>query len=369
MTRRAAAGALLLLAVAAPVEAQHLGSSSVTAGVQSLSYRFGPHFGVRSLSQWAIPGAVVLARGRWLADLGASLASTTLTRQDGSALTVTGLTDTQLRAARVFGEDALVATLAVNLPTGPARLTAPEYAVLAAASSSFLGFPVSAYGSGVSVTAGGAAATSAGAWNLGLAASLRYNGEFTPFEDADGDFSYQAGIEGRVRGGVDRLVGPARVSLGLTYSTFSNDEFSSGAGSSGIYRPGTRFILEGSYATTIRTTTVLIYAWDFLRLAGDSAGTDAANRENVFAGGLRLGIPLSRSVVWEPGAEGRLSFPEEGRGALGSAVSALRIRVSRRLSAIPELRLVIGRLEEPPPSGVGHQITGFGFSVLFRESF
>lgn len=370
MSRLAAmGGTLLLLTVTAPAEAQRLGTSAATGGVQSLAYHFGEHFGVRSLSQWAIPGAVVYASGRWLADLGTSLASTTLTRRDGSDLTVTGLTDTQVRGAYVFGEDALVATVTLNLPTGASDLTAAEYAVLAATSSTFLAFPVSAYGSGPSLTAGAAAAFPAGAWNLGVAGSLRYTGSFTPFEDSEGGFRYKPGLEGRLRVGMDRLVGEARVSLGLTYSSFSNDEYTSGAGVSGLYRPGTRFIVEASLATAVAGTTALVYAWDFLRLAGDSGGTGASNRENVLSGGLRLGVSLSPRLVWEPGIEARLSHPEDGAGTLVTLSSAFRLRLNRRISLVPEARASLGRLVEPAPSGLGHQMTGIGFSVLFRESF
>jgi len=360
--------ALPLLVVAAPAEAQRFGSGGGTVGAEALTYRFGPNFGVRSLSQWALPVAIVVSRGRTMVDVGTYLASTSLERRDGTSLRVTGFTDTQVRGAYVVGQDAVVLTAVVNLPTGASELTLAEYAVLASASSSFLAFPVNAYGSGASLTAGAAAALPAGAWNLGLAGSIRLSDDFTPFRDADGGFTYRAGLETRLRAGADRLVGPARLSLGLTFSTFSNDEFANGSGVTGVYRPGTRFIVEASYATAVGATSVIAYAWDFLRLAGDSAGTDTKNRENVLAGGARLIVPLGRRVFFEPGLEGRATWPEEGQGALLQFTSALRLRLTRRLTILPALRLNLGRLEEPPP-GIGHQIWAYGLSVFIRESF
>jgi len=201
-----------------------------------------------------------------------------------------------------------------------------------------------------------------------MAASARFNGEFTPFVDPDGAFTYEAGIEGRARVGADRLVGSGRLTLGLTVSTFSSDQFSSGGGVPGSYKPGTRFILEGSYATTVGDAALSVYLWDFLRLAGDSAGLGAANRENVVAGGARFLEPLSRIMSLEAGVEGRLSLPEEGLGGVVELTVGLPVRIGRRLHVIPAARLDIGRLEEPDP-GIGHSLRGYGFSVFLRESF
>ncbi len=359
---------LLLIALDAPSAAQRLTRPAVTSGVQGLTYRFGENFGVRSLSQFAVPIAAAMPHGAFVFDVGTYLATTRFERRDRSTLSVTGLTDTQLRAAYTLGQDAVVLTAVANLPTGASRLTTSEYSVLAAASSSFLAFPVNAYGSGASLTGGAAVAFSRGEWNLGLGASLRVSDEFTPFVESDGGFTYRAGLETRVRAGADRLLGDARLAFGLTMSTFRDDEFAAGSGATGIYRPGTRWIGEVSYATLVGGTTVVGYLWDFLRLAGDSAGTGTGNRENVLAAGVMASTAFSPRFTWEPRVETRLSSPEEGSGFLVEFASALRIRISSRTSVVPALRLDLGRLVEPPP-GIGHPIRGFGFSVFVRESF
>jgi hypothetical protein len=368
MNRRGWSWAPLLFTLAAPAAAQRLGPGGVTAGAEAVTYRFDRFFPVRALSQWALPLGAVVARGRWMLDIGTHLAGTTVSRQDGTSLTVTDFTDTQLRGAYVFGDDALVTTVVLNLPTGASSLSEAEYTVLAAASSAFFAFPVNAYGSGTSVTAGAAFALPADSWNLGLAGSVRWSDDFTPFRTADGPFTYRAGLEGRLRAGADRLIGSARLSLGLTFSTFANDQFSNGAGTAGLYRPGRRFVLEGAYETLVGSASLTFYAWDFFRLAGDSAGSDARNRENVLTGGVRASVPLTRTLLWDSRLEARGSWPEEGKGALAEARSALRLRVSRRFSVIPEIRLGLGRLEEPPP-GIGHGLVSYGLSVFIRESF
>lgn len=371
MTVGAAARVCLCLAVCAgPASAQsgRLTGPALTVGAETRGYTFGDFFPVRSLSQWALPVAAVLETGRFTLDAGAWYAVTTLDLADAPAQSVAGFTDTQVRGALVLGNDAVVLTAIVNLPTGAENLTASEYAVLAAASSSFFAFPVSSYGNGASLTLGAAGAIEAGDWNLGMAGSARVSEAFTPFQDLEGEFRYRSGLEVRLRAGADRLVGRGRLSLGLTYSTFDDDEFSSGGGTTGVYRPGRRVIGEASYTTVVGRATVVGYVWDYYRWAGDSAGAVVPNRENLLTGGIQARWPLGRSVSWEPGIEGRLSSPEEGRAMLVELTSGFRVRLSGSLGLVPIARFSLGRLEEPPP-GFGHQILGGSLSVFVRQSF
>ncbi len=370
MSPRAAAWAVALatLALARPAFAQYVPEpGAVSTGFEARFYRFGQDLGVRSLGQVAIPLAIVVPVGRFTLDAGAWIAATTLTRLDGYRETVSGITDTQIRAAYVMGSDALVLTGLINLPTGAQHLSAAEYAVLSAAASSFLAFPVNAYGSGASATLGVAGAFRAGAWNLGLAASARLSASFTPFEDADGGFTYQSGLEARARLGADRLVGNGKMAFGVTLSTFSDDEFANGAGTTGVYRPGRRVIGEASYTTLIGPATVTGYLWDFYRTAGDSAGSSVANHENLFAAGIAGRIPMNTTLDLEPGAEVRFANPAEGAAVLLELSTAARIRLSPRYTLIPVARLDLGRLEEPAP-GFGHAIRGGGISVFLRWS-
>jgi hypothetical protein len=371
MSLRAAAQTLcLLVLLAPPVRGQQTGPERVaaTVGAEGRGYTFGDYFAVKSLSQLAVPLAAVVPLGRFTLDVGAWWAATRLERFDAPAQSVSGFTDTQVRGSYVLGDDAVVLTAMVNLPTGAENLSAAEYAVLAAASSSFFAFPVNGYGSGASLTLGAAGAIEAGEWNLGLAGSGRLSRPFTPFEDTEGEFTYESGPEIRVRAGADRLIGTGRLSLGLTFSTFGDDEFASGGGTTGIYRPGRRLIAEASFATVIGPATVIAYAWDYYRWSGDSAGVSILNRENLLTGGVQARWPVSRVVSWEPGIEGRLSTPEEGRAMLMEFSSGFRIRVGSRLVVVPIARFDIGRLEEPEP-GFGHQLLGGSLSVFIRQSF
>jgi len=370
MNARAAAWAMALATVAhaGPVSAQYLPEpGAVSTGIEARYYRFGQDLGVKSLGQIAIPIAIVAPIGRFTFDAGAWIAATTLTGLNGFRETVSGITDTQIRAAYVLGSDALVLTALVNLPTGATNLSAAEYAVLSATASSFLAFPVNAYGSGLSATLGVAGAIRAGAWSLGLAGSARVSDGFTPFQDSDGGYTYQSGLEARARLGADRLVGNGRLAFGLTLSTFSDDEFVNGAGATGVYRPGRRVIGEASYTALIGPATVTGYVWDFYRTSGDSAGSSVANHENLFAAGVATRIPMSPTLNLEPGAELRFANPAEGSAVLLELSAAARIRLSPRYTLIPVARLDFGRLVEPAP-GFGHSIQGGGLSVFLRWS-
>jgi hypothetical protein len=360
----------LLLAGPTAGAAQHLPDPvAVAAGAEFRLYDFGAHLGVRRLWQVATPAALTLPRRRFTLDAGAWHATTTIERRDGTRTTVSGLTDLQVRASYVFGSDAIVITAVANLPTGAERLSASEYGVLAAASSSFLAFPVNAYSTGLSVTAGAAAAVVAGSWNLGLAASGRLSGEFTPFVDTEGSpFTYRAGPEVRVRAAADRTIGAGRLAVAFTWSTFSTDEYGPTTPGIGRYRPGERLIAEAFLTTGLGRGTVTAYVWNFFRTSGDSVGVSAGNRENLLAGGLVASVPWTGVLSLEPGAESRWSRPEVGQAFLLELSAALRARLRRHTTVVATPRVTFGRLEEAPP-GIGHALRGGGLSVFLRQSF
>jgi hypothetical protein len=222
---------------------------SATTGVDAQSYRFGAGNPVRSIDQVAIPLGFVVPLGRRLS---IDVAWTRVGLEDGTAPEIASLTDTQLRLAWLLGRDAAVLSLLVNLPTGAEQVTLGEFSAASAVATNFLPFPVHTYGTGAAVTAGAALAKPWGAWNVGLAGSLRLNGSYQPFANAPEEINYRQAIEGRVRVGVDRLVGSSRLSIGATVGTFGTDEFVNGSGTVvGEYRPGTRIMGEVSLASPL----------------------------------------------------------------------------------------------------------------------
>ncbi|HEV8150903.1 MAG TPA: hypothetical protein VGP61_12015 [Gemmatimonadales bacterium] len=327
-----------------------------------LSFDGLPH--LKRLRQLAMPAGVALSFGRFRVDLGSAFVSTELSRSDASHHRVDHVTDSQLRAAYTIGRDAVVATLLLNLPTGLRYGSAKDYAVVGAVSPSVLAFPVASYANGFSVTTGVAAAVPTGFWSLGIAGSVRVSSRFTPYADSAGAITYKPGIEARVRAGADGLLGASRVSLGITYSTFGDDQFGTGGTVRGLYRPGPRWLAEAALAAPIGSTLLNLSLWGFHRSPGDSTGASARNRETLGVGEVSLTIPLGRTLSFEPGVSGRLSKPQSGKGRLLGLGAALRIRLSDAVSLSPAARYDTGWIED----GQGARATfrGGQASAFFR---
>lgn len=337
------------------------------AGVEVRTLRFDRVAGITRLSQIAIPVGAVLPFGRFTIDLGASWVESRMVRADGTRNSVDAFTDSQLRGSYVFGRDAVVATVLLNLPTGLEQASVKDYIVIGAVSPSLLGFPVATYASGFSVTSGLAASVPAGDWSVGLAGSVRVNSQFTPYTDAAGPIIYKPGIEGRVRGALDGLIGSSRLSVGFTYSTFGDDHFGKTTAVRGQYSPGPRWLAEAMLVAPIGGSTLSVSIWNFRRTAGDTTGGSARNKETLGAAEVSLAIPLSRTVVFEPAVSGRVSKPEIGKGRLAGAGAGLRIQLGESVSFAPAARYDTGWIEGD--AGARNNASGGYFSGLFRVSF
>lgn len=371
MSVRAARLALLLIAASSrltPLVAQTPGERAVGfAGAEFRSVSFERLPILKRLRQLAIPAGFILPLGHFRLDLSSAVVWTKLVRVDSSSHEVRHLTDTQLRGAYFFRGDALVATLVLNLPTGPRNASPRDYAVIGAISPSLLGFPVASYANGFSATAGIAAAVPAGNWSLGLAASLRLNSRFTPYLDSAGPITFKPGVEGRIRAGADGVLGSSRVSLGLTYSTFGDDQFGTGGTVRGQYRPGPRWLAEATLAAPVGSSTLNLSLWNYHRSPGDTTGASARNRENLASAEVSLAIPLTPSLSFEPAISGRLSKPQSGKGLLLGTGGAFRIRLSDALSLVPTARYDTGWVEDN--QGSRSDLRGAYGSAFLRLSF
>jgi hypothetical protein len=335
------------------------------SGFQFQSYHFSAGLGVRDASQWSLPLVVVAPIGRQMSlDLTTHVAHSQIS--GAASESFNGLTDTQLRLLYMLGRDRAVASVSLNLPTGARSLSTSQFQVASAVGSNFLSFPVSNLGTAFGVTGGMAYAVQAGGWSVGLAGSLRYVGSYQPFTDQT--LSYNPGLEGRLRAGADRVIGArSRLLLGLTYSTFSTDQFS-GSGSlvSGSYRPGGRFIGDVGYAYTWGRTTLALAAWDFYRLAGQTnGGSSPDTKENIFNAELRLGRQLTPKLTVEPLVAFRQWSPADYRGGrlYGFGLNG-RLGINERFSAQASARFGPGWVFEPTRGRA--DVTAAGVSVFVR---
>ena len=341
---------------------------SALSGWEMRSYDFDSGISTNSTSQWRVPVIAVVPLGRRLSlDLTTNYASSRLETVAGTE-TLDGFTDTQVRALYTVSRDRFVTSLSLNLPTGKQDLTAGEFQVSTALGSNYLSFPVTGAGTGFSATGGVAWVRPLGAWNLGLSGSYRYQAAYTPLAGDTSSVDYDPGSEYRVRGGLDRLFGQrTRMTVGLTFSTFSTDVFTgSGQLATGRYKPGPRIIGEFVLARAVGRGTVALVAWDYYRTAGDTNDvTDPRTQENVLNAELRWGVPVARRLQIEPVIAYRqydLNAFTGGRMYSGGVTA--RFGLSDRMSAS-----VAGRFDSGwvAAESLGRaDLTGLGLTAFLR---
>jgi len=324
----------------------------------------------KSVSEWSLPFVIAAPLTRRLSvDLNTRYASGEVESYSGARATLSGFTDTQVRFLYTLNPDRLVGSLSFNLPTGKATVDSNGFRVAGAIGGDYLTFPVPNFGTAFGVTGGVAYAQHVGTWNVGVSSSLRYLAMYQPF--ANSPLSYNPGVEGRFRLGADRLLGQAsRLLLGLTVSTFSTDVYS-GATTSGFgsYSPGTRFIGEFALVRVVGRYTVTASAWDYYRLAGDSAGKPfPETKENVFNGELRVRYPVTPRVQVEPVVAFRQWNPENLRGGrLKSGGLVVHAILTDRLSAAVQGRYDGGWIRAQSGTAmVSSFLQGYGASVFLR---
>ena len=270
-------------------------------------------------------------------DVTSAWARTELEGIDGTNSIIEGFTDTQVRLSFTAGRDLAVLSVSANLPTGESQVQPEQIPVVNTIAQNFLPFLVTSYGAGFGMTGGLALAQRAGAWNLGLAGSVRYLATYEPVVGLD----YSPGLEGRVQAGVDRLFGErTRLTVGFGFSTYSTDDLTispttiSPADSS-FFKTGNRYVGEFSLAQQFGRTTAQVFGWGFYREAGEASGSGAVTssaKEQIYHAGLLWILPVSRMTI-TPTADVRLWY--SGGTKLGDMYGgnvAARIRATQNLT-------------------------------------
>ncbi len=369
MTARLRGAALAFAAAALPVTAfaqgdVPVGSVRVLSGVEARGLSFKSGLGLTGATEFAVPiGAIWTVSDRLGLDFGVRYASATRTPETGSKASVSGLTDTQVRASYQIVPDVVVFTLAANLPTGKTKLTADELVAAGVVASELIPFPVQSFGAGANVTTGIAVAVPVMGWAVGAGGSYRLSGAYSPLSTTDS--SYKPGGELRVRVGADRVVGQGRVSLGFTYSTFAEDEF----GGARIFQPGKRYITQGSWSFPVGNIGLAVYAWDLYRTSGTVVvGGSATEKQNVLTLGAAASLQLGRNVL-RPQLEYRVQSAGtdklEAAGHLLSLSARYQLPLSERFALLPAVRFDTGNIVTSAAT-VG--FTGWGLSVGLRAA-
>ena len=332
------------------------------------------HFGNtdETISEFVIPLGVVVPVGpRVTLDAGTYAVSANKTSSGGAKTSISGLTDLLVRGGYQIVPDVVVATVALNLPTGQATLDQRQLLLAGNTATDLIPFPVTSFGSGFNATTGLAVAVPVGGWALGASGSFRVNGEYTPVAADTTNptpTSFKPGNEYRLRVGADRVVGQGRVTVGVTFSTFSHDELGGDH-----LAPGKRLITQAAWSVPVGNRMLSLYAWDVLRNADSTVIQDSSGsltippaRENTFALGATLGLRVGRHQL-RPAIEYRHAWrgtnSYDAYGSLFSAGARYVISASPRWTVTPALRLDLGSIT----GGIG-SVTGISASVAVRAS-
>lgn len=295
---------LAFLAGGLPLGAQGLADGFGILGPQFVSYAFGSGVGARTVTELAVPFAVILPLSeRFSIDISSAYANAeVMTKGASMSSSISGLTDTQVRGNLTLGDNAAVFTIGLNLPTGKYSVPQPQQDAAGQIGSSFLVYPVSSMGTGLGATGGIAFAWPAGNWNVGVGGSFRHSTQFDAYEVSTQKLRFQPGDEFRLRAGLNRPVGDGRFSLAATYSKFGND-----AVNDSTFGTGDRALAQTSLYLPMRGGDVTISLWNLYRAAAqlaDSALTPTP-WENVMNLNLALGYGAG-SVYMQPSAEARV---------------------------------------------------------------
>lgn len=331
------------------------------AGVEFRTVSYGTGFDTKSVSEFAVPiGLAYPASPRLTLDAGTYFVSAQRTDAGGGKTSLNGLTDVVVRGAYQLKPDVAVLTVAVNVPTGQSTINLNQALLANALASDLVPFPVANFGTGFSLTTGVALARPAGSWAIGFAGSYRYSGSYQPLSDSGLTSSLKPGSEIRVRVGADRLVGQGRLSVGMTYSTFGDDEYGTSTRS-----PGARFIPQATWTTPLGLNNSLaVYAWDLYRQVTDTSQT--SNHLNTVTLGAVLSLRTGTRNMFRPQLELRQSGGLSSGHIIGLS-ARYQMVAGERFTIVPAVRLDLGSVSTG--AGTTASVTGFGASLTMRSSF
>ncbi len=353
---------------AGALQAQSIWDAGGRVGPQFVQYQLKSPVN-QTISEFVLPVFVVIpVSPSFTFDVGTAYTSARVSAiggPDTAASQINGFTDTQIRGNYTFGNDFVVLTAGVNLPTGRETAKPAEQLAAGRIGSDFLAFPITTMGTGFGGTFGLAVARPMGDWNVGFGGSVRKSAAYDPYEDSKGArLHYQPGDEYRARLGLDRGVGTGRFVLGLTYSKFGNDQ----AGGS-IYNTGDRYVTQMSLTNNLAGTDFTLATWDLYRASGTLADGTPVGFDNVANALVALGFHPGGILV-EPNLEVR-NWQRDT--FLPSTLVTAGLRMDFLIGGFgvtPSAGYTFGRLAAPGASGASQTFADIaGFRAVLSVRF
>jgi hypothetical protein len=323
------------------------------AGYETYEFLDAHELGLSRLSLFTVPFAVrVRPVERLQLQVNGAFAHGVLERTDGSEATLSGPTDTEVRASYVFGRDLVVVSASYLVPTGSGAHTLDEAEVAGTIAADLLPFRISQWGSGGGLALSTAVAVPVNGFGVGFSVGYTLAQEYDALQLTDQEaWRYRPGDELRLRLGIDRTFGhTGKAALVFNLQRYEEDRL----GGQGLLQPGNRYDVTGSYSFAAGPTANGV---TYLGVAHrDAARFGAASGENpffvgmeipaqdlIFAGaGLRL--PVGDRVV-VPTVEGRLFRRSDGlnQGHLMGIGAAMEWQLGSVL-LLPSVRSRFGKV-------------------------
>lgn len=351
----------LTLALALPTS---LTAQTLSAGATWERYGFGTPaaLDIESLTLFSAPFAATLnAGGGVVFRLNGGVARATLSREDGSEATISGLTDTELSAQFLTAGGRLALTAIALLPTGTESLSFEELFVAGAIASDLLPFAVREWGTGGAAGGSLALAQPIGSFATGVSVAYVVAREYDPLTSEE--FAYRPGNQLHVRAAIDRVIGrSAKLAFRADWRNFGEDE---GDGA-GIFQTGDRLQLTGSYDFAIGRSSAITWLGWLSRGEGEyvSPPDVLPSQKLLFAGaGVRTGIGGS---VLVPTVELRV-LSSDGADRKGHTIG-LGTSLETSLSGVsiaPEARFRFGRVRTRDDTESGFTGLYAGMTIRF----
>jgi hypothetical protein len=349
--------------LAAPLAAQDPTNTAVIVDPQFVSYKLGTGSTARTISQMAVPFAVIVPfSDRFNIDISANYANSQVKVPGQATSTINGLTDTQIRGNYTLGDNAAIITLGINLPTGEYKVPTEQQAAAGEIGNDFLIYPVTSMGNGLAATGGIGFAHTLGEWNLGVGASFRYSTAFDAYQVQTSVLRFTPGNEARLRVGLDRPVGDGSFNVSLTYSKFGKD-----AADSYTAPTGDRALAQSALAIPLSGgNDILLSAWDLYRGTSQQVGPapqTSSPWENVGNLGIAVGFQMG-GLYFQPNVEERI-WNVDGNKAGLITNAGFRLRFDwAGLSMNPSAMYSFGSLYTIGQPAT--DVTGFKASLLIR---
>jgi|GEM_PF-767443 len=211
---------------------------------QSFSFDEESRIGFETISLLTVPlGARATLGSRARLEVRGHWAQATLTRDDGTEVSIDGITDTRISLSADLVPGMVTATAVGILPTGQDGFDGEQLELAGAIASDLLPFRISHWGSGGGGGLFLTAVHSFGLTGVGVDVGYQRAGEFTVQEGTVG--GYRPGDQFQVAAAVDRVVGAAgKVTLRLDGSFFQDGELDG----VNVFRSGSRLGAVGSYS-------------------------------------------------------------------------------------------------------------------------